>query len=123
MLSAYRSRVSGALVLIAVALLTGCAGATINSGVGEKLLEHAPYYAGREVSTARIAHLPITYQRGASQGWLFDPKEDAAPVKALLADLNRHLDSLNVGVAIATAPRGTAPDVQFSAASWRAMSV
>jgi hypothetical protein len=34
-------------------------------------------------------------------------------VQALIADMNRYLDSLEVGVRVAAAPLGTAPDVQF----------
>ena len=102
------------LVLVGV----GCTGATIGSGVGDSLLERPPYYAGRSVQadTLKIGHLPIAYQRGASQAAIFDPGGAAGtPVAGLLADMNAYLDSLGATVRLtAGARRGVPPDVRFS---------
>jgi hypothetical protein len=109
------------MVLGAVVFLTtACAttGATLNSGVGDRLLDHPPYAAGdgRLSGSDRIAHLPIAYQRGGSQEAFFDPEgEPGTPVAALLRDMNAYLDSLGVSVRLATPePRyGIRPDVYF----------
>lgn len=100
-------------------LVGACAtGSTYRSGVGDKLLEHPPYYAGPApaADTARIGHLPIGYQRGSTQAPIFEPKSDAGtPIAAFIADLNAYLDSLGLTTRIAGAPaRGTPPDVRFS---------
>jgi hypothetical protein len=89
-------------LLISMLVLAGCAttGATVRSGVGDALLEHPPFYAGASVvairtDSSRIGHLPIAYQRGASQSAMFDPKAGAnTAVDALLRDMNAYLDSL-----------------------------
>src|SRR5688500_16143441 len=52
------------IIIFAYLLLsTACAttGATLNSGVGDRLIEHPPWYAGagRDGSTMTIAHLPV----------------------------------------------------------------
>lgn len=112
----------------ALLLATGCAttGATLGSGVGDALLEHPPYYAGQRLSAmeaeaTRIGHLPVAYQRGASQPAIFDPAE-AGPVRDLLANMNRYLDSLGVSTrlvegdrlsAVAQAATRVPPDVRF----------
>ena len=61
------------ILYLSLAFLYGCAstGATFRSGVGDAYLEHPPYYAGQSPEalardTARIGHLPIAFQRGAS---------------------------------------------------------
>jgi hypothetical protein len=104
--------------LLALVAGTGCTGATIGSGVGDTLLERPPYYAGRimPADSAAIGHVPITYQRGATQAAIFDPAEGAGtPVAALLAEMNAYLDSLGVTVRVtAGRQRGVPPDVQFS---------
>ena len=107
------------LVLLAAAVVTGCAttGATYKSGVGDKLLEHAPFYAGARVTrdSGRVAHLPVAYQRGGMQAPIFDPEGGSGtPVAALLAEMNAYLDSLGVTTRLAAVPRGTPPDVRFS---------
>jgi len=104
---------------IAVTLLLGaCAttGSTLKSGVGDKLLQHAPYYAGTVATdSARIGHLPVAYQRGATQPPIFEPSGAAGtPVAALLAEMTAYLDSLRVSTSVARAPAGTPPDVRFS---------
>ena len=99
----------------------GCAtiGVTPGSGVGDRILDEPPYYAGRGLSTEHVtvAHLPIRYQRGSSQEAMFDPAGGrATPVAALLTEMNAYLDSL--GATVRVAPRGAAlpgtpPDVRF----------
>jgi hypothetical protein len=105
----------------ALSLLTaaGCAstGATFNSGVGDAFPERPPYYAGASVArdSARIAHLPVAYQRGATQPTSFDPSDKGGgAVASLLAEMNAYLDSLGVTTLITAGPvAGTPPDVQF----------
>lgn len=104
------------LLLVTAALsLHACAGATVGSGVGDTYFEAAPYYAGRIVPPGgTIAHLPIVFQRGATQPASFDPSDrQGTPVAALLAEMNAYLDSLGVTVRIDATPAGTAPDVHF----------
>ncbi len=110
-----------AVALGAAALLTAaCAttGATLNSGVGDRLLEHPPYAAGdgRLGGSGRIAHVPIAYQRGGSQEEFFDPEgEPGTPVAGLLREMNAYLDSLgeSVRLAVPEPQPGTRPDVYF----------
>ncbi|HSM59947.1 MAG TPA: hypothetical protein VK849_04075, partial [Longimicrobiales bacterium] len=104
----------------------GCAtaGSTLGSGVGDAFLEHPPYYAGAEPAPAaasRVGHLPVAYQRGASQAALFDPSLDG-PVAELLERMTAYLDSLGVTArlveggrvsAVAHAATRGAPDVRF----------
>jgi hypothetical protein len=99
-------------------LFAACAGSTFNSGVGTSFPKHAPYYAGASVAGggARIAHLPISYQRGATQPAIFEPSGGSGTaVGALLAEMNAYLDSLGATVRVTAAgtPPGAAPDVQF----------
>jgi hypothetical protein len=107
----------GVLLVFGAACATTVA--TFRSGVGDKLLEHPPYYAGvASVSGGgAIGHWPIAYQRGSSQSPIFDPAGTAGtPVAALLADMNAFLDSLGVTTRLATpgaTASGTPPDVQF----------
>ncbi|HEX8275087.1 MAG TPA: hypothetical protein VF615_20810 [Longimicrobiaceae bacterium] len=108
-----------ALVLGAAALFTAaCAttGATLNSGVGDRLLEHPPYAAGHGAvgGGGRLAHVPIAYQRGGSQEEIFDPAGGrGTPVAELLEEMNAYLDSLGASVRLAGPERGTRPDVYF----------
>jgi hypothetical protein len=104
-----------------VALLIGfsaaCAGSTLGSGVGDAYLERPPFYAGGPVTAeGRIAHLPIAYQRGATQAPMFEPAEESgSPIAALLREMNAYLDSLGASVRVRSAPTtGRAPDVMFS---------
>lgn len=111
--------ISNSALLVA---LGGCAtGSTHRSGVGDRLIQRPPYYAGSSAAgdTTAIGHLPIAYQRGATQEPLFDPAGHAGtPVAALLSEMTAFLDSLRVTVPVATggrgAPPGTPPDVRFS---------
>lgn len=106
--------------LFAALIVTACAsaGATFGSGVGDRQLEHPPWYAGRLTATEdmRIARLPIAYQRGASQASIFDPaNEPESPVATLLREMNLFVDSVFGTPAIA-APGGSgmvAPNVYF----------
>lgn len=108
-----------AIVILAV-MFTGCAttGATFGSGVGDRQLEHPPYYAGSMpgVGATTITRFPITWQRGASQPASFDPSgEPGSPIVALLRDMNAFMDSVAGGVAL-PAIRGSglvAPNVLF----------
>ena len=103
-----------ALLILALA---ACAGSTLGSGVGDRQLEHPPWYAGDRVDAdTRVAHLPITYQRGSQGAPIFEPSGDpGTPIAALLAEMNRYLDSLGVSTRVeaAAAVRGTPPDVMF----------
>ncbi|MBC7895575.1 MAG: hypothetical protein H7066_09180 [Cytophagaceae bacterium] len=98
---------------------TACASmqTTLGSGVGDATLEHPPWVAGKEVApTARVAALPVAYQRGVTQEPIFEPSETGA-VTTLLASLNARLDSLASGVRLASPATDVAngsPDVQFS---------
>jgi hypothetical protein len=109
-----------ALAAVLLVAVSACAttGATFQSGVGDALLEHPPYYAGRDVTAGagRVGHHPVAYQRGATQAPIFEPEGGArTPVERLLADMNMYLDSLGVTVPLRVAvPRGAVPpDVQF----------
>lgn len=101
-------------------VLMGCAttGATFGSGVGDRMIEHPPYYAGADTSIAgsSVAFLPIAFQRGATQPESFEPSsQSGSPLSALLADMNIYLDSLTRarGMVRASAIPGTPPDVRF----------
>ena len=125
-----RSVVTFAAVVAAGLLAAACAttGATFRSGVGDRLLEHPPYYAGvgnerLAADTSRIGHLPISFQRGASQPAIFDPRDGTgSPIDRLLDEMNAYLDSLGASAriaegrrvsAVAHAATRTAPDVRF----------
>lgn len=99
--------------VLGLLLTAGCAGATVGSGVGDRLLEHPPWYSGRGAAAAELRYLPIAYQRGGSQAEMFDPAGDAAPVAQLLAEMNGYLDSLGVAMPLAAVREGTPPDVRF----------
>lgn len=106
-------------ILILTVLVGACAtGSTYRSGVGDKLLEHAPYYAGPApaADSARIGHLPVGYQRGSTQSPIFEPQnKSGTPIAAFLADLSAYLDSLGLTTRVAmVSARGTPPDVRFS---------
>jgi hypothetical protein len=115
-------RISRVLAACALFSLTGAcatAGATLNSGVGDRLMDEAPYYAGRGglAREARVAHLPISYQRGAAQEPIFDPEGGpGTPVAVLLREMNAYLDSIGASERLETAgfPARGWPDVQFS---------
>ena len=107
-------------VLAVITMLAGCTGATIRSGVGEQRLEEPPYYGGTHVfDGGAIAHLPITFQRGATDSEIFDPKStEGTPVHALLAEMNAYLDSIAITTPLGPVTlKGTPPDVQFGCGS------
>jgi hypothetical protein len=85
---------------------------------GERFLQRPPYYTGARVvaSTGRLAHLPISYQRGGTHAALFDPKGgEGTAIAALLEEMNAFLDSLGVSAPLSlsgTLP-GNQPDVHF----------
>lgn len=128
-------RLISAVVALAVGpLLTACAstGATFRSGVGDSFPAHPPYYAGASLQRVaadpgRIGHLPIAFQRGASQAPIFDPRDGSgSPVDALLEEMNAYLDSLGVSArlvegrrvsAVAHAATAVPPDVRFGCAT------
>jgi hypothetical protein len=93
------------VIYVGLALfLVACAstGSTLRSGVGDRQLEHPPYYAGRLVSALQpapsIVALPVEFQRGASQSEVFDPASGVgSAVAALASDMNALLDSLFAG--------------------------
>jgi hypothetical protein len=96
----------GSLLLLAA--LTACAttGSTFRSGVGDRQLEHPPYYAGQTVAAlpSVIVALPVAFQRGASQSEVFDPASGAGSgIAALVMDMNALLDSVFAGRKAASA--------------------
>ena len=105
--------------MLVLMFITACAstGATLHSGVSDSFPDAPPYVAGVTGDTGAIGHAPITYQRGASQLPLFDPRNGAGtPVAALLADMNVFLDSISwVRLASSTMQKATLvpPDVRF----------
>ena len=126
--------ITRAAALLSTLALTACAttGATLGSGVGDAFPERPPYHAGVSAAaiaadTSRIGHLPVAYQRGATQPSTFDPASDAgSPMHALLAEMNAYLDSIGLArrvsvrlvdggrvSAVAHRASTTPPDVQF----------
>jgi hypothetical protein len=104
---------------VLLALLAACAttGSTIRSGVGERQLEHPPYYAGAPETTlppsSSIARFPVEFQRGATQAPQFDPS--GPNLSALIADMNAFVDSLLGGSRLPSADGRdlVPPDVYF----------
>ena len=112
--------VSGwALVVVAV-LASGCAttGSTFGSGVGDRLIERPPFYAGAGLGAgdARLAHLPIVFATEDGEPDPFAPETgEGSAVAGLLASLNAHLEATLAGTSEPLIQRisGTAPDVRF----------
>jgi hypothetical protein len=126
---------SAALVVALGVLQAGCAtaGSTFGSGVGDRLLEDPPYYAGARATPAGVAGtetgvLPVYFQPGDGGASIFAPTwAQDSQVAALLADMNAYLDSLTTGAgtrtvrlveggrmsAVAPTTLGVPPDVQF----------
>lgn len=119
---------SEALVLLPLAVLGGCAttGATLGSGVGDRLLEHPPYYAGSSIAaldtTAPLAFFPVVYQPGATQPDIFDP-DPSGEIAGLLAEMNSYLANTGAATALGggSAPERVdlrhPPDVRFGCVS------
>lgn len=110
----------GLLLLLPISLallLPACAttGATFGSGVGDRFVEHPPYYAGAAVpGGAPVAHLLVAYQPGAAQPAIFDPSGAAnAPVARLLSEMTRYLATLPTAGPELAPLAGTPPDVMF----------
>lgn len=116
---------------LSLPMAAACAstGATYRSGVGDAYLEHAPYYAGRVDDTpnaSKIGHLPISFQSGASDAAIFDPRDDSgSDLDRLLDAMNAYLDSLGASTrlvegrrisAVAHEATRTPPDVHFGCA-------
>jgi hypothetical protein len=103
-----------AALAVMAAVMGGCAGSTVRSGVGDIYLAAPPWYAGAAVLAGPpIAHVPVSYQSSGQLPVFQLSGAEGAPLTALLAEMNAYLDSLGRSVAIA-APTGTAPDVLFS---------
>jgi hypothetical protein len=107
-----------AVVAGSAVLFGGCAtGSTFRSGVGDAFPQHPPYYAGRTVAGGGpIVHVPIRFQRGATQPESFDLVAGAStPVGRLLAEMYAYLDSLRLSVPLDGGRElaGTPPDVMF----------
>lgn len=115
--TAVRGRIGGAMPVLCVLLLSGCAGGGLLGGTSDAYFDGPPYYTGRFIGDAAvIAHLPVSYQRGAIQPSTFDPSDDAgSPVSRLLAEMTAYVDALGASVPVAagTAVAGRGPDVQF----------
>jgi hypothetical protein len=106
------------LAAAAALIMSACAttGATVGSGVGDAWFEWPPYVAGHYAPAgARVVHLPVAFQRGASQPAQFDPPSGAgSEVAALLEEMNAYLGLLELTAGAAPRlPAGTPPDVRF----------
>lgn len=109
------------LFCVALVPVSACAstGATLGSGVGDRLLTRPPYYAGSGIAGSgpvTVVHLPVTYQRGANQEATFDPPASGAMAR-LLSDLNGALDALDASSPVEAPPAEPGlvpPDVQFN---------
>lgn len=127
-LSPSRHRRRCGATLGATLLATACAttGSTLGSGVGDAWLDHPPYYAGQPAPEGgwpshRTGHLPVVFQRGATQAPIFDPTVSPA-MQDLLERMTRYLDSLGASVRVVEGGRVSAvthaatqhpPDVRF----------
>lgn len=109
--------VSTGAIAVSAGILAGCASGSLLGGTSDALFDEPPYYAGTAtIGDQPIAHLPIGYQRGATQPATFDPSDRPdSPAARLLADMNVVLDSLGASVRVeaATPVTGRPPDVQF----------
>lgn len=113
------------LSMVALPLLTACAGrtgATLGSGVGDRMLRDAPWVAGRALPALRgpVVVFPVAWQAGATQPAFMEPEADStAPLGQLRVAVQRHLDSLAAGATTALlAGAGLIPpDVQFGCPS------
>ena len=125
-----RRAIDAIAVAVGALLFAACAttGSTFRSGVGERYLEEPPYYAGASISaisrdTSRIGHLPIAFQRGATQPASFDPRDGSgSAIDELLEEMNAFLDSLGASARLVEGRRVSAvaheatthpPDVRF----------
>ena len=123
----WRRRGGSAFLALLLVSVAGCAGSTLGSGVGERWLEEAPYYAGSGSSgLSAVAWTPVTFQVQAADAQAMGPESgEGSAVARLLDEMNRHLAALAEGSASAgpvgahvplvqvDAPAGRAPDVEF----------
>ncbi|BAH39179.1 MAG TPA: hypothetical protein DGD08_09780 [Gemmatimonas aurantiaca] len=116
-------RMAAPLGVMACASGAGSTGATVGSGVGDKMLRGAPWVAGKSLPAHRgaVVVLPLAWQAGATQPAFMEPGAAAsdAPLQQLLTAMQQHLDSLAAGAVVAPL-RGdglTPPDVQFGCPS------
>lgn len=126
----YNNLKLSACFALSASAFAACAstGATFRSGVGDSYPEHAPYYAGVSLDvvardTGEIGHVPVVFQRGASQAAIFDPRADTgSAINELVGDMNRYLDALGVSNRLTESERAAAipaklnavpPDVRF----------
>lgn len=113
------SRFSRALLVAGLWVgMTGCAGATIGSGVGDRLLSHPPHYAGASGpgQAEAVGHVPLEYRTPEGEPASFGPGQGSdGPLAGLLGEMNAYLAELGLTVPIqATGPvPGTPPDVLF----------
>jgi len=109
---------SAAVVSIAASLLvSGCASGGFRTGLGPQSFQRAPYYTGRVASAARVAWVPVTYQRGGAQSPHFDPQGGPAMAQ-LLDEMNAHLAAVDLGrrLQFPSPLPGTPPDVRLACA-------
>lgn len=125
----YNRFVTRLITLSATLVFAACAstGATFKSGVGDRFLEHAPYYAGQSMDavardTSVIGHVPVVFQSGAAQPSMFDPRRgEGTAIDALLSEMNAYLDSLGLSKRLSNVDAGPSalsramvpPDVRF----------
>ncbi len=108
------------LLPIAVLLIAGGgACATLNrAGLGPAYFDAPPFHTGRALGadTTGVAHLPVSFQRGANDPvtWEPDPARDMG-VAQLLAEIDAALDELAASRRVPTSkiPETGAPDVSF----------
>jgi hypothetical protein len=100
--------------------LTACAttGATLGSGVGDAMLDRAPWIAGKPVPRdgATLGVMPIAWQAGATQPAMFEPTAAGdSPLALLMRDMQGYLDAKSLGPRLAAASGSgvVAPDVMF----------
>lgn len=104
------------VALLAGLASAGCAGATLGSGVGDRLLEHPPWRAGRSDPAGVVGHLAVAWQRGAAQAPIFDPADGPdSQIAPLLRDLTAYLDARGGTVPLRPVEPmpGLPPDVSF----------
>lgn len=122
-------------LIAALLLAAACAstGATYKSGVGDRMVSRAPFYAGAATTPVaapdvRVGTMPVAYQPRPDANAIFDPSgASGSAVAELLREMNDYLDSVRAfngsvpvrvvagGRTSAVAPTtvGVAPDVRF----------
>ena len=86
----------GGMVLLLAVTLAGCAASTLGSGVGDRWLDQAPYYAGSEMAApGGVLVLPVSWQTGEDHPAELFVEEDAYGAGAqLMAAMDDYLDAL-----------------------------